>query len=104
MKTKLECSNGWVKIERIIDESTGEGKPGMNDMKIKRLAEALSSVAGVSARAAAISDRPFMDSEGPAGKREKRPLVVIGVTAQPIPGFSETKGSPVTINIDGEEQ
>ena len=33
MKTKLECSNGWVKIERVIDEdSEQEGVKLTNNM------------------------------------------------------------------------
>jgi len=48
---------------------------------MKRMAEALSSATGVSARAAAITDSPF--SDGAAEERKgKQPLVVLNVTPQ----------------------
>lgn len=87
-------------IEKNIDIATEDGAVP-NDMKLKRLAEALVSATGVSARAAAISDKPFSDSDEKDGKNKKRPLIIIGVTAQPSPGFQ--RPDPVTVTVDESE-
>lgn len=63
-------------IETAIDELTAKGH--LDEMKLRRLSEALASVTGVSARAAAISDKPFSDANDRDGAK-KRPLILIGV-------------------------
>jgi len=72
-------------IEKVIDEATrDDGVP--SDMKLKRLAEALASVTGISARAAAVSDKPFSNGQDQGDKPQRRPLVMIGVQVQAPPG------------------
>lgn len=62
-------------IERNIDEATADGG-APSDMRLKRLAESLSSVSSVTARAAGVTDTPF--SEG-GQKQGKVPLVFVNV-------------------------
>lgn len=82
-------------IEKVIDEALkDDGIP--SDMKLKRLAEALSSATGVSARAAAISDKPFSDENRNNDSGGKRPLVTIGLNVQappeaPMPSVTVTE-------------
>lgn len=66
-------------IGKVLDETLqDDGLP--SDMKLKRLAEALSTSAAVSARAAGITDKPFSeDSED--GNKRKVPLIMLNVQA-----------------------
>lgn len=65
-------------IEKVVDHETNDPDRAPGDMVLKRMAEALSSVTGVSARAAAISDKPFMEDQE-REQKGKQPLVVVGV-------------------------
>ena len=70
-------------------------------MDLKRLAETLASATTVSARAVGLSDKPQETvSERDNKRKERRPLVVIGVNAQAPPG---TRMEPVTINVSEED-
>jgi transposase-like protein len=81
-------------IEKVIDEETKDDRTP-NDMKLKRMAEALSSSATVSARAAGISEKPFSDHE--SEKQGKVPLIAINVVARPA---ATELGTPVTIEAE----
>ena len=57
---------------------------------LRRLSEALASSAGVSARAAGITDRPApVDGEGGGARGGRAPLVVIGVHPQAVPAADQ---------------
>lgn len=88
-------------IEKVLDEATrDDGLP--SDMKLKRLAEALASATGITARAAAISDKPFGETmSGGGDKPKKTPLVVIGVTAQVSP---DNAPPPITVTVKDEDE
>jgi len=65
-------------IEQVIDAETNNG--GVPDaVTLRRMSEALASATGVSARAAAISDKPFTENAEEA-RKGKVPLVTINVT------------------------
>lgn len=67
--------------------------------KLKQLAETLTGSSAVGARAVGLSDRPTTDPLAGGdhdGKKARQPLIVIGVTAQPVPGYNN---NPVTINV-----
>lgn len=83
-------------IERVIlDATKDDGMP--SDMKLKRLAEALSSVTGISARAAGVSDRPFLPGDE-GNKQQRRPLVMVGVQVQAAPGGG------TSVQVTGSEE
>lgn len=71
------------KLEELIEQTiASKGDGPVNEMSLKRLAEALASVTGVSARAAAVNDRaldpvPVLQGTG------KVPLVAIGINVTP---------------------
>ena len=65
-------------IEQVIEHETSDPDRVPNGAMLKRMAEALSAATGVSARAAAISDKPFTENAEEA-RKGKQPLVVIGV-------------------------
>jgi len=72
-------------LERQLDEVHKAIENGTIDEKfpgstLKRMAEALASVAGVSARAVGLSDRPAILEEGGNRGNGKVPLVSINVT------------------------
>ncbi len=85
-------------IEKVLEEATkDDGLP--SDMKLKRLAEALSSATGISARAAGINDKPFGDGgSGKAEPAKRAPLVIIGLRAQAAPG-KEGDGPPIDVEV-----
>ncbi len=88
-------------IEKVIDEATrDDGVP--SDIKLKRLAEALSSATGISARAAALSDKPFGDVRAldDRDKQAKVPLIMIGIQPQASPD----NAPPITVTADDAEQ
>jgi len=62
-------------IDQLVKAAKEPGAPPLDTLKLKRLAETLSSAAAVSARAAAITDRPFGGDDGP----QKRPLIMLNV-------------------------
>jgi len=74
--------------------------------KLKQLAEALTGASGVGARAVGISDRPVMDPLGDRNKKDNRrqPLIVIGVTAQPVPGAREAPALDVRVTDCAPEE
>jgi transposase-like protein len=85
-------------IERVLDEILkDEGIP--NDMKVKRMAEALSVVSAVSARAAGVTDRPFSDNLDEDGNK-KVPLIMVNVQASAPPGvkMGEVKAKVIDVN------
>ena len=89
------ATKGEAAIEKLLDDMVADDK--MPDaIKLRRLGEALTSFANVSARAAGISDRPppLSDAEEAEGKR-KIPLVVVGVNVQ----SSSSAKEPVTIEV-----
>jgi transposase-like protein len=67
-----------------------------SSMEIKRLAEAMSAVAGVSARAAAISETPFSDHDVD-GKR-KAPLITLNVNAS-VPAEGSARAMPIDVEV-----
>ena len=84
-------------IEKVIDDATkDDGIP--SDIKLKRLAEALSSATGISARAAAISDKPFGDWRAldDRDKQAKVPLIMIGIQPQASPD----NAPPITVTTN----
>jgi len=74
---KLEDS-----IEKVIDHECEKDEP--NSMTLKRMAEALASSAGVSARAAAINEKPFSEANKDE-KVGKTPLIMINVNPSVSP-------------------
>jgi predicted nuclease of predicted toxin-antitoxin system len=66
------------KIEDAVEKAVDALGEYPTARALKPLAEALSSAANVSARAAAISETPFSDSA--KENKNKRPLIMIGVT------------------------
>lgn len=87
-------------VERFMDQELKDDQvPG--SMDLKRMAETLASATTVSARAVGLSDKPQETvSERDNKRKERRPLVVIGVNAQAPPG---TRMEPVTINVSEED-
>lgn len=76
------------KIETAVEEVMDKAKTderSLNSMELKRMAETLAAAAGVSARAAGISDKPFSDVNERAGEG-KRPLVLLNINPAPAPG------------------
>ena len=88
-------------IEQIIDEEIAsaekDGKP-MDDKLIRRMADALAAVTGVSAKAIGLADT-IVQNNGPGGGRV--PLVAIGISPQ-LP--SERTGNGPTIEVREIEQ
>jgi transposase-like protein len=69
-------------IDKAVDELTENGDT-IDSRELKRLAESLSSVTGVSARAAGISDKFFGDALNTPGDRSgKQPLITLNVMPQ----------------------
>lgn len=89
-------------IEQIIDAEIAaceaEGKP-MDDKLIRRMADALAAVTGVSAKAIGLADT-IVQTNGPGAGRV--PLVAIGITPQ-IPS-ERTGGGMPAITITEVEQ
>lgn len=89
-------------IEKVIDDATrDDGVP--SDIKLKRLAEALSSATGISARAAAISDKPFgdMSKDGRGDNPPKTPLIMIGIRPQASPDHAPP---PIEVTLEETDQ
>lgn len=82
-------------IEQVVEDELKNptGKDGgLNDMKLKRMAEAMAAVSGVSAKAIGLADTIVQNNGGSGGKV---PLVAIGIGPQ-LPG--ERTQEP-TINV-----
>lgn len=87
-------------VERFMDQELKDDQVPKS-MDLKRMAETLASATTVSARAVGLSDKPQETvSEHDNKRKERRPLVVIGVNAQAPPG---TRMEPVTINVSEED-
>jgi transposase-like protein len=94
-----------AKLENMIGDVTdrllnGEELPKGLTTELRRLTESLASVTGVSARAAAISDKPFqnlVDQENQ--KKQKQPLITLNFSVAPPPGYKE----PKVVDMEGEE-
>ena len=87
-------------VERFMDQELKDDQVPKS-MDLKRMAETLASATTVSARAVGLSDKPQETvSERDNKRKERRPLVVIGVNAQAPPG---TRMEPVTINVSEED-
>ena len=93
LKQRLEVTERHLRIAKQLEELiektlTEQGEDGqISVMDIRRLSEALSSATGVSARAAAITDRTLadMNQAAQAKANSKVPLVAIGINVQPAP-------------------
>ncbi len=93
LKQRLEVTERHLRIAKQLEELiektlTEQGEDGqISVMDIRRLSEALSSATGVSARAAAITDRNLadMNQAAQAKANSKVPLVAIGINVQPAP-------------------
>jgi transposase-like protein len=87
MERHLEISKKIEEaIGKVIDEATsGDAIP--SSMEVKRMAEALSSVSAVSARAAGIAEKPFSENgeSNAGGKAQKVPLIMLNVQASANP-------------------
>ena len=76
----------------VLKNETGDGNP--NPMNLKRMAEALTSSANVSARAAGITETPNADTRKDS---DKRPLIMIGVVPTPLAGGVDAAPIEVTV-------
>lgn len=77
-----------------------DGKPAIvSDMTLKRLAEALSAVTGVSARAVGLSEKPLQDMLDSAEQAAdgRKPLVLIGIQGAVRPPAAEEPAINVTV-------
>ncbi len=83
-------------IEQVIDEElkTPSGKDdSLNDMKLKRMAEALAAVTQVSTKAIGLADTIVQNNGNPGGRV---PLVAIGIGPQ-VPGERTNEGPSITV-------
>jgi hypothetical protein len=69
-------------IEQVIDDETSDPDRVPNGTMLKRMAEALSAATGVSAMAAAITDRAFDMGGTDAVSQGKVPLITLNVMPQ----------------------
>lgn len=101
LERHLRVSKKLEELAEKLADDLNEGRPVDKNvsMTLKRLAESLSSVTGISARAAAINDRPEVLPRQEGGS-SKRPLVVLNmqpsvspdaklVEIREVPGDSE---------------
>ena len=92
-----------LEVSQKIEEKIGEAVDTIDVdnpkqlMDLKRAAEAMSATANVSARAAAISDRPFseLDEDG----KQKAPLITLNVQAS-VPPDAAGKARPIDVKVD----
>ena len=94
-----------------VEQATKSGGV-LGSMELRRLAEALSSSAGVSSRAAGVTDRTILADDESASEKEKarkQPLVIITTSGGPMLSSANRNGgddnTPVVkaIEIDGVE-